>query len=82
MWRAGCLARGGKEIDDLTAIAKRKGAKGLAQFTLAGETIESQVAKFLSPEELAGIRRVTGAKARHSSRRTVESYSRPLGSEI
>ncbi|HVD30601.1 MAG TPA: amino acid--tRNA ligase-related protein, partial [Methylomirabilota bacterium] len=51
-----------KEIDDLTAIAKRKGAKGLAQFALAGETIESQVAKFLSPEELAGIRRVTGAK--------------------
>src|SRR5256714_1594702 len=51
-----------KEIDDLTAIAKRKGAKGLAQFALAGETIESQVAKFLSAEELAGIRRVTGAK--------------------
>jgi aspartyl-tRNA synthetase len=51
-----------KEIDDLTAIAKRKGAKGLAQFALAGETIESQVAKFLSADELAGIRRVTGAK--------------------
>src|SRR4029079_3139427 len=51
-----------KEIDDLTAIAKRKGAKGLAQFALAGEAIESQVAKFLSAEELAGIRRVTGAK--------------------
>src|SRR5205809_142626 len=52
-----------KEIDDLTAIAKRKGAKGLAQFALAGETIESQVAKFLSAEELAGIGRVTGAKS-------------------
>ena len=51
-----------KEIDEWTAIAKRKGAKGLAQFALAGEGIESQVAKFLSPEELAGIRRVTGAK--------------------
>src|SRR2546425_3640705 len=51
-----------KEIDDWTAIAKRKGAKGLAQFALAGGTIEAQVAKFLSPEELAGIRRVTGAK--------------------
>src|SRR6266550_430676 len=51
-----------KEIDDLTAIAKRKGAKGLAQFALSGETIESQVAKFLAPEEIAGIRRVTGAK--------------------
>ena len=51
-----------KEIDEWTAIAKRKGAKGLAQFALAGEGIESQVAKFLSPEELAGIRRVTAAK--------------------
>src|SRR5437879_1645541 len=51
-----------KEIDDWTAIAKGKGAKGLAQFALAGDTIESQVAKFLSAEELAGIRRVTGAK--------------------
>jgi aspartyl-tRNA synthetase len=51
-----------KEIDEWTAIAKRKGAKGLAQFALAGGTIESQVAKFLSPEELAGIRKVTGAK--------------------
>src|SRR5438309_3160616 len=51
-----------KEIDDWTAMAKRKGAKGLAQFGLAGNTIESQVAKFLSPEELEGIRRVSGAK--------------------
>ena len=51
-----------KEIDDWTAIAKGKGAKGLAQFALAGDTIESQVAKFLSAEELAGIRRVSGAK--------------------
>ena len=51
-----------KEIDDWTVIAKGKGAKGLAQFALAGDTIESQVAKFLSAEELAGIRRVTGAK--------------------
>jgi len=51
-----------KEIDEWTAIAKRKGAKGLAQFALTGGTIDSQVAKFLSPEELEGIRRVTGAK--------------------
>src|SRR5437773_1334053 len=51
-----------KEIDEWTAIAKRKGAKGLAQFAITGDTTQSQVAKFLSPEELAGIRRVTGAK--------------------
>src|SRR5437773_4435855 len=65
-----------KEIDDLTAIAKRKGAKGLAQFALAGETIESQVAKFLSPEELAGIRRVTGAKRSEERRVGKERRSR------
>src|SRR2546428_2589629 len=51
-----------KEIDEWTAIVKRKGAKGLAQFALTGDTIESQVAKFLSPAELDGIRRVPGAK--------------------
>src|SRR6266566_6725405 len=51
-----------KEIDEWTAMAKRKGAKGLAQFALAADAIESQVAKFLSAEELAGIRRATGAR--------------------
>ena len=51
-----------KEIDEWTAIAKRKGAKGLAQFAITGDTTQSQVAKFLSPEELAGIRRVSGAR--------------------
>ena len=50
------------EIDEWTAIAKRKGAKGLAQFAITGDTTQSQVAKFLSPEELAGIRRVSGAR--------------------
>src|SRR5437879_68318 len=51
-----------KEIDEWTAMAKRKGAKGLAQFALGADAIESQVAKSLSAEELAGIRRATGAK--------------------
>src|SRR5438094_2316870 len=51
-----------KEIDEWTAMAKRKGARGLAQFALGADAIESQVAKFLSAEELAGIRQVTGAK--------------------
>jgi len=51
-----------KEIDEWTAMAKRKGAKGLAQFAITGDTTQSQVAKFLSPEELAGIRRVSGAR--------------------
>src|SRR5207244_4165675 len=46
-----------KEIDEWTAIAKRKGAKGLAQLAITGDTTQSQAARFLSPEELAGVRR-------------------------
>src|SRR5919197_2431091 len=51
-----------KEIDEWTALAKRKGAKGLAQFAFAGTEVRSQVAKFLTPAELDGLRRVSQAK--------------------
>ncbi len=51
-----------KEIDAWTAIAKRKGAKGLGQFQLKGGEVVSQIAKFLSPGELDALRTVTGAK--------------------
>jgi aspartyl-tRNA synthetase len=51
-----------KEIDEWTALAKRKGAKGLAQFEFAGADVRSQVAKFLTPQELDGLRRVTRAR--------------------
>jgi len=51
-----------KEIDAWTAIAKRKGAKGLGQFQLKGGEVVSQIAKFLSPAELDALRKVTGAK--------------------
>jgi aspartyl-tRNA synthetase len=51
-----------KEIDEWTAIAKRKGAKGLAQFGFVGGEVRSQVAKFLSAAELDALRRATGAK--------------------
>jgi aspartyl-tRNA synthetase len=52
-----------KEIDEWTAIAKRKGAKGLASFAFTGTEVRSQVAKFLTPGELDGIRAAAGAKA-------------------
>jgi aspartyl-tRNA synthetase len=45
-----------KEIDGWQAIAKTKGAKGLASFAFAGAEIRSPVAKFLTPAELDGIR--------------------------
>ena len=51
-----------KDIDAWTALAKRKGAKGLASFGLAGEEVRSQVTKFLSAAELDGLRRATGAR--------------------
>ena len=51
-----------KEIDAWTAIAKRKGAKGLGQFQLKGGEVISQIAKFLAPAELDALRKATGAK--------------------
>ena len=51
-----------KEVEAITAIAKRKGAKGLAQFAMKGSEVSSQVAKFLSAAELDALRTTTGAK--------------------
>jgi aspartyl-tRNA synthetase len=51
-----------KEIDGWTAIAKRKGAKGLGQFQFKGGEVTSQIAKFLTPAELVGLGKATGAK--------------------
>ena len=50
-----------KEIDGWTQVAKRKGAKGLAQFAFKGSEIASQVAKFVSAAELDALRKATGA---------------------
>jgi aspartyl-tRNA synthetase len=51
-----------KDIDGWTAVAKTKGAKGLVSFALAGSEIRSPVAKFLSANELAELRRASAAK--------------------
>lgn len=70
VWPGGAsLSR--REIDELTEFVKRYGAKGLvwigltgapaADGTIAPEQIKSQVAKFLSPEEMAGIVKRSGA---------------------
>jgi aspartyl-tRNA synthetase len=45
-----------KRLDDLTDAAKRWGAKGLVWMRVTGEGLDSPVAKFLSGDELAGIR--------------------------
>jgi len=51
-----------KEIDAWQAIAKTKGAKGLATFAFAASEVRSPVAKFLTPDELAALRAASGAR--------------------
>lgn len=51
-----------KEIDGWTDVAKRKGAKGLLSFGFAGSEVRSPVAKFLSADELAQVRALSGAR--------------------
>jgi aspartyl-tRNA synthetase len=51
-----------KEIDAWQAIAKTRGAKGLATFAFAASEVRSPVAKFLTPDELATLRTASGAK--------------------
>ncbi|MEP7003161.1 MAG: aspartate--tRNA ligase [Chloroflexota bacterium] len=51
-----------KDIDGWQALAKTKGAKGLATFAFAGDEVRSPIAKFLTPDELAALRTSSGAK--------------------
>jgi len=51
-----------KEIDAWQAIAKSRGAKGLATFAFAASEVRSPVAKFLTPDELAALRAASGAR--------------------
>ncbi len=45
-----------REIDELTEIAKSRGAKGLVWMKVEEDDIRSSIAKFLTPNELDGIR--------------------------
>jgi len=57
----GCGEYSRKQVDDLTALARQFGAKGLATWALGESEIKSQVAKFLTQEQMAEIFRRTGA---------------------
>jgi aspartyl-tRNA synthetase len=52
-----------KRLDDLTDRAKRWGAKGLVWMRVQPDALDSPVAKFLSDDELAGIRTQLGGEA-------------------
>lgn len=58
----GCASYSRKDIDDLTNMAKKQGAKGLATFQLMPEGVKSPIAKFLKPEEMDAIIDKFGAK--------------------
>lgn len=51
-----------KDIEGWQTLAKTKGAKGLAPFAFTGDELRSPVAKFLTADEIAEIRRASGAK--------------------
>lgn len=51
-----------KRLDELTDMAKRWGAKGLVWMRVQEEKLDSPVAKFLSEDELAGIRSTLDAE--------------------
>lgn len=51
-----------REIDELTDLAKRGGARGLATFAITDDGIRSPVAKFLSDAELRAVTAAIGAR--------------------
>jgi len=58
----GCASYSRKEIDDLTAMARSFGAKGLLTIQVTEDGIKSPSAKFLTDEEMNGIVSTMGAK--------------------
>jgi len=52
-----------REIDELTEIATKSGARGLANFAFRDGEISSQIAKFLTAEELDAITSGAGAQS-------------------
>ncbi len=57
----GCGSYTRREIDELTEMAKRAGAKGLATLALGPDGLRSPIAKFLSEAEQAALTQGIGA---------------------
>ena len=58
----GCANYSRKDIDDLTALARTFGAKGLLTIQVTEEGIKSPSAKYLTEQEMSGIVERAGAK--------------------
>src|SRR4030095_362956 len=50
-----------KELDELVQVAKSRGAAGVVWIAVEDDGVRSPVEKHLSPEEIDGVRRATGA---------------------
>ncbi|MGC4107539.1 MAG: aspartate--tRNA ligase [Thermomicrobiales bacterium] len=57
----GCGGYTRREIDEVTELAKRAGAKGLATIALTEEGVKSPIAKFLTEDEIAALTTGIGA---------------------
>ena len=57
----GCAEYTRREIDELTELAKRNDAKGLATFAVRADEVRSPIAKFLSPDEIEAVTTGLGA---------------------
>lgn len=58
----GCASFSRKQLDELTDHAKKYGAKGLSWMKFADGAVSSPIAKFLSEEEIAGLKREFAAE--------------------
>jgi len=57
----GCAGYTRREIDELTDIAKREGARGLVTLAYTAGAVKGSAAKFLTEDELTAIAETTGA---------------------
>jgi aspartyl-tRNA synthetase len=57
----GCAGYSRKDVDDLTAVAREQGAKGLATVAYTGEGVKGSVSKFVSAPEAEALRKLGGA---------------------
>lgn len=58
----GCAGYSRGQIDEITELAKKQGAKGLVTIAFTEEGVKSPIAKFLTEEEISAIKLAAGAQ--------------------